>query len=103
MSEPARRPVDAALVNSLLTNVLIKASVGSLAFIPGCVAFRGRGMRILCGGLGAGFGAGMAWAQGDMHLRHPDLVPLPKSLPEEMEQLQASLAARARSWTRWFS
>ncbi|CAE7530142.1 unnamed protein product, partial [Symbiodinium pilosum] len=56
----------------------------------------GKGVRCLCGGVGIGFGAGLGWAQGDMHLRHPNLVPMP-SLDNELRRLQtlkASVAER---------
>mmetsp|Transcript_1750 Transcript_1750/g.3701 ORF Transcript_1750/g.3701 Transcript_1750/m.3701 type:complete len:96 (+) Transcript_1750:64-351(+) len=90
-------------VESLLTNVAVKAALGSLAIIPGCIVFRGKGLRCLCGGLGIGFGAGFGWAQGDLHLRHPDLVPMPQSFSKEMERLKASMTATLSRYTTWFS
>eukprot|EP00930_Biecheleria_cincta_P084616 TRINITY_DN74066_c0_g1_i1.p2 TRINITY_DN74066_c0_g1~~TRINITY_DN74066_c0_g1_i1.p2 ORF type:complete len:107 (+),score=24.84 TRINITY_DN74066_c0_g1_i1:73-393(+) len=92
-----------ALVNidGLLSNVAIKAALGSLAFIPACVVFKGTRMRFLTGGLGMGFGAGIAWAQSDLHLRHPQQVPMPKSLPDELADMKASLEGQASAWRRW--
>mmetsp|Transcript_58173 Transcript_58173/g.108926 ORF Transcript_58173/g.108926 Transcript_58173/m.108926 type:complete len:99 (-) Transcript_58173:48-344(-) len=83
--------IDAAVLNSILTNVAMKAAFGSVAFVPACVLFRGRGLRCLCGGLGIGFGAGLGWAQGDLHMRHPSLVPMPKSFEDEFQKLKASV------------
>mmetsp|Transcript_96754 Transcript_96754/g.216788 ORF Transcript_96754/g.216788 Transcript_96754/m.216788 type:complete len:104 (-) Transcript_96754:125-436(-) len=93
---PESKPVtvDGVVINRLLTNVFLKAAVGSLAFIPGCVLFRGRGMRCLCGGVGMGFGAGAAWMQGDMYLRHPQMVPMPQTFLVEMAQLKDNAQKR---------
>mmetsp|Transcript_105320 Transcript_105320/g.339344 ORF Transcript_105320/g.339344 Transcript_105320/m.339344 type:complete len:129 (-) Transcript_105320:115-501(-) len=97
MPDAKGKAIDGALVSSMLTNVAVKAAFGSLAFIPGCVVFRGAALRCLCGGLGMGFGAGMAWTQADLHLRHPELVPMPASLTSEAERMKAEGAARMAS------
>ena len=48
---------------SVMLNAAEKAAFGSLLFIPGCLLFKGRGMRFASGGLGVGLGLGTAWTQ----------------------------------------
>mmetsp|Transcript_1409 Transcript_1409/g.3829 ORF Transcript_1409/g.3829 Transcript_1409/m.3829 type:complete len:105 (+) Transcript_1409:73-387(+) len=87
-STPARKPVDSAVVNSLLTHALEKALLGSLLFIPGMVVFRRPALRWMTGGVGIGFGLGQAWTQGDLWLRHPEMVRMPVGLAEEVKRIQ---------------
>mmetsp|Transcript_111395 Transcript_111395/g.239951 ORF Transcript_111395/g.239951 Transcript_111395/m.239951 type:complete len:95 (+) Transcript_111395:76-360(+) len=85
---------DSKQINGLLTNIAVKGLIGSLAFVPACVVFRTTALRCTCGGMGMGFGAGFAWAQSDIHVRHPNLVAMPQSFPEEMGRLQACAMKR---------
>uniref|UniRef100_A0A7S1SAL7 Uncharacterized protein n=1 Tax=Alexandrium catenella TaxID=2925 RepID=A0A7S1SAL7_ALECA len=95
--------IDSVLINRFLTNVFVKATLGSLAFIPACVLFRGKGMRCLCGGAGMGFGAGAAWMQGDLYLRHPQMVPMPQTFLAEMAQLKDGARKRMNDLSSRFS
>uniref|UniRef100_A0A7S4SWK0 Uncharacterized protein n=1 Tax=Alexandrium monilatum TaxID=311494 RepID=A0A7S4SWK0_9DINO len=96
-------PLDCDVIDRLLTNVLLKAALGSLAFIPGCVLFRGAGMRCLCGGMGMGFGAGAAWTQGDLYLRHPHMVSMPQTFVAELAQLKDAARKRIEALSARFS
>mmetsp|Transcript_75515 Transcript_75515/g.179377 ORF Transcript_75515/g.179377 Transcript_75515/m.179377 type:complete len:105 (-) Transcript_75515:172-486(-) len=80
--------VDAVVLNSLLTNALERALLGSLCFIPGCVLFRRPALRWLTTGVGIGFGLGTAWTEGDLWLRHPEMVTMPASLSDEMTRIK---------------
>mmetsp|Transcript_32989 Transcript_32989/g.102340 ORF Transcript_32989/g.102340 Transcript_32989/m.102340 type:complete len:105 (+) Transcript_32989:65-379(+) len=102
MGESTPVTLDGVVINRLLTNVFMKAALGSLAFIPGCVLFRGTGLRCLCGGAGIGFGAGAAWTQGDLYLRHPQMVPLPQTFAVELEQLKDSARKRLEALSTRF-
>mmetsp|Transcript_118844 Transcript_118844/g.332808 ORF Transcript_118844/g.332808 Transcript_118844/m.332808 type:complete len:106 (+) Transcript_118844:80-397(+) len=99
---PSKAVVDARTVDFLLRNVAVKATIGSLAFVPACIIFRGRSMRCLCGGLGMGFGAGLAWTQGDLFIRRPGVVPIPRDTFTEIADARAAVAQRWRNLTSWF-
>uniref|UniRef100_A0A7S0ZTK1 Uncharacterized protein n=1 Tax=Noctiluca scintillans TaxID=2966 RepID=A0A7S0ZTK1_NOCSC len=95
---------------SVMLNAAEKAALGSLLFIPGCLLFKGRGMRFASGGLGVGLGLGTAWTQAAVHREHPNLVTLPESPYGEAMKAQAKLAAwqnsavqRVEKMRSWFT
>lgn len=94
--------LDTATVDRLFTNVGEKAVVGALAAgLPAFLLFRRgaaiRGMPVAraCTLLGAGFGAGIAWQQGDLYVRHPTLVPPPPTAQESAARWQHSATGLA--------
>mmetsp|Transcript_8816 Transcript_8816/g.15838 ORF Transcript_8816/g.15838 Transcript_8816/m.15838 type:complete len:105 (-) Transcript_8816:76-390(-) len=99
-SKVARKPVDSAVINSLLTHALEKALLGSLLFIPGMVVFRRPALRWLSGGIGIGFGLGQAWTQGDLWLRHPEMVSMPVGLAEEAQRIQEWVTKQIANLTK---
>eukprot|EP00929_Paragymnodinium_shiwhaense_P045075 TRINITY_DN23073_c0_g1_i1.p3 TRINITY_DN23073_c0_g1~~TRINITY_DN23073_c0_g1_i1.p3 ORF type:complete len:111 (-),score=21.25 TRINITY_DN23073_c0_g1_i1:213-545(-) len=108
MSSAEKRPVDGAMVSSLVANAAWKATLGSLVFIPAMVLFKGRGMRCLCGGMGIGFGAGAAWTHADLFIRYPGAVPAPETMTEKILRLPDPVQPAARQirdlldMSKWF-
>merc|ERR1719217_14062 len=96
MSSAEKRPADGALVSSLVANAAWKATLGSLAFIPAMVLFKGRGMRCLCGGMGIGFGAGSALMHADLYYRYPNAIPPPETMTEKILRLPDPVQPAAR-------
>mmetsp|Transcript_5851 Transcript_5851/g.8303 ORF Transcript_5851/g.8303 Transcript_5851/m.8303 type:complete len:105 (-) Transcript_5851:269-583(-) len=94
MPEEKKVVIDSVVLQSMLTNVAFKTAFGCVAFIPALMMFRGAAMRCVFGGMGMGIGAGRAWAEADMHVRHPELVPMPESFQKEVEKYQTCVESK---------
>eukprot|EP00922_Rhytidocystis_sp_ex-Travisia-forbesii_P003987 GHVS01005778.1.p2 GENE.GHVS01005778.1~~GHVS01005778.1.p2 ORF type:complete len:142 (+),score=26.68 GHVS01005778.1:200-625(+) len=84
----------------LASNCAFKGGLGLLLVgVPALVAFKGRSIRLLAAGLGAGMGFGWSLKEADIYLKHPaeEKCPGSASLEEAFSSIRAGTYNNAGS------